>query len=113
MSELWSDDELLGWRFWEGVSKEHEIRKSEIRYFGVLKRIPVSAFPREPNQLRALILEWDESVESMRRDLPDSLPVSMQGWEPLPNSIVERFEAFDRETGDLLVFWRVACRRKG
>jgi hypothetical protein len=59
-----------------------------------------------------MALEWDESPEALRRDLPPSLPVSMQGWEPLPGATVERYEAFDRETGDLLIFWRVPCRRK-
>jgi hypothetical protein len=50
---------------------------------------------------------------SVRRDLPATLPVSMQGWEPIPDVVVERDEAFDRDSGDLLVFWRVPCRRKG
>lgn len=103
----------VGCRFWEGVAGDHERTKAEIRYFGITKRIPVGAFPKTLTELRVRALEWDESPEGIRRDLPDSLPVSMQGWEPIPGGTVERYEAFDRETGDLLVFWRVPCRRKG
>jgi len=99
-------------RFWESVTKEHETTRAEIRYFGVVKRIPVAAFPRKHSHLKALALEWDESPQSLEGDLPASLPVSMQGWEPLPHATVERYEAFDRDTGDLLIFWRIPCRRK-
>ncbi|MEO8450413.1 MAG: hypothetical protein ABI647_11510 [Gemmatimonadota bacterium] len=112
MSQSQSQSELTAFRFWESVGEGPDTR-AEIRFFGVLKRIPVAAFPKEPSQLRPLAMEWDESLDSMRRDLGRALPVSMQGWEPLPNGRVERFEAFDRENGDLLVFWRVPCRRKG
>jgi hypothetical protein len=108
-----SPEDLIGRRFWEGVTSEHEVRKAEVRYFGVVKRIPFAVFPRTRAGLERMRLEWDESVASMTRDLPASLPVSMQSWEPLPGGVVERYEAFDRETGDLLVFWRVPCRRKG
>jgi len=73
-------------RFWESVTKEHETTRAEIRYFGVVKRIPVAAFPRKHSHLKALALEWDESPQSLEGDLPASLPVSMQGWEPLPQS---------------------------
>jgi hypothetical protein len=104
--------DVVGARFWESVTKEHELTRAEIRFFGVVKRIPVAAFPRKHADFRALASEWDESVESLREDLPATLPVSMQGWEPLPNVTVERYEAFDRDTGDLLIFWRVPCRRK-
>ncbi len=103
----------VGCRFWEGASGDHERTKAEIRYFGITKRIPVAAFPKTLTELRVRALEWDESSESVRRDLPGSLPVSMQGWEPVPGGTVERYEAFDRDTGDLLVFWRVPCRRGG
>jgi hypothetical protein len=105
-------DQVVGARFWESVTKEHEATRAEIRFFGVVKRVPVGAFPRKHSDFRAMALEWDESPEALRRDLPPSLPVSMQGWEPLPGATVERYEAFDRETGDLLIFWRVPCRRK-
>lgn len=103
----------IGHRFWESVTGEHNARASEIRYFGVVKRIPVGAFPSTSGRLAAMHMEWDETLASVRRDLPATLPVSMQGWEPIPDVVVERYEAFDRETGDLLVFWRVPCRRKG
>lgn len=106
-------DGLVGRRFWEAVTKDHEVTKAEIRYFGLVKRIPSAAFPKRIEELPALTMEWDESPESMQRDLPRSLPVSMQGWEPIPTGVIERYEAFDRDTGDLLVFWRVPCRRKG
>lgn len=106
--------EVVGRKFWEAVTEDHApATAAEIRYFGLVKRIPVSAFPKRLSQLPALVMEWDETPESMRRDLPQSLPVSMQGWEPVPGGNVERYEAFDREVGDLLVFWRVPCRRKG
>lgn len=112
MSPSRSESQLMTIRFWESVAPPPETR-AEIRYFGVVKRIPRAAFPREPGALPGFALEWDESPESVRRDLPSTLPVSMQGWEPLPDGMVERFEAFDRDSGDLLVFWRVPCRRKG
>lgn len=114
MAESRSKDEFIGRRFWEAVTKEFEVStRAEIRYFGVVKRIPPAAFPKRLEELPAVGMEWDESADSMRRDLPNSLPVSMQGWEPIPTGTVERYEAFDRETGELLVFWRVPCRRKG
>ena len=112
MSQSQSQSELAAFRFWESVGEGPDTR-AEIRFFGILKRIPVTAFPREPRELRRLAMEWDESIESMRRDLGKTLPVSMQSWEPLPNGCIERFEAFDRDTGDLLIFWRVPCRRRG
>ncbi len=102
---------VVGARFWEGVTREHEARSAETRYFGVVKRVPVAAFPRKHSHFKSIALEWDESPESLR-DLPDTLPTSMQGWEPVPHATVERYEAFDRETGDLLIFWRIPCRRK-
>ena len=113
MPKKGSKQQFVGRRFWQAVTKDYEVTRAEIRYFGVVKRIPATAFPREINQLAAMAMEWDESPESMQRSLPDSLPVSMQGWEPIPTGSVERYEAFDRATGDLLVFWRVPCRRKG
>ena len=113
MTKKRSPSDLIAHRFWESVTGEHHARQSEIRYFGVMKRIPFAAFPRTSGRLATMTMEWDESVESVRRDLPGSLPVSMQGWEPVPDCSVERYEAFDRETGDLLVFWRIPCRRKG
>jgi hypothetical protein len=114
MSKRRSKADLVGRRFWEAVTEEHRAPTSaEIRYFGIVKRIPVSAFPKRLEQLPALVMEWDESADSMQRELPASLPTSMQGWEPIPTGVVERYEAFDRESGDLLVFWRVPCRRRG
>ena len=112
MSERQSQSQLQVYRFWESVAEPPDTR-AEIRYFGILKRIPLDVFFREPWELRCVVLEWDESIESMRRGLPNTLSVSMQGWEPLANGVVERFEAFDRENGELLVFWRVPCRRRG
>lgn len=106
--------EVVARKFWQAVTQEHAPATSaEIRYFGLVKRIPVAAFPKRLEQLPGLVMEWDETPESVQRDLPDSLPVSMQGWEPVPSGNVERYEAFDRELGDLWVFWRVPCRRKG
>jgi hypothetical protein len=108
-----SPSDLIAHRFWESVTGEHHTRRSEIRYFGVVKRIPFAAFPRTSGRLETMAMEWDESVDSVRADLPPTLPVSMQGWEPVPDCSVERYEAFDREAGDLLVFWRIPCRRRG
>ena len=114
MSKRKSKAELVETRFWQPVTQDHAVpTKAEIRYFGLVKRIPSSAFPKRVEQLASVGMEWDETVLSMRREFPPSLPVSMQGWEPIPSGTVERYEAFDRETGDLLVFWRVPCRRKG
>ena len=58
-------------------------------------------------------MEWDETADRLRNELPATLPISMQGWEPIPTGRIERLEAFDRESGDLIVFWRVPCRRHG
>src|SRR5262245_50650628 len=77
MSQSQSQSELAAFRFWESVGEGPDTR-AEIRFFGILKRIPVAAFPREPRELRRLALEWDESIETMRRDLGKTLPVSMQ-----------------------------------
>jgi len=63
--------------------------------------------------MAAILSEWDESAETMLQSLPDTLPTSMQSWEPIPNGAVERYEAIDRDTGDMLIFWRIPCRRKG
>ncbi|MFN0177515.1 MAG: hypothetical protein ACKVZ0_01860 [Gemmatimonadales bacterium] len=107
-------EDLVARRFWQAVTHEHAAQTTaEIRYFGVVKRIPIAAFPKRLEQLPSVAMEWDETADGMRRDLPASLPVSMQGWQPLPTGAVERYEAFDRDTGDLLVFWRVPCRRMG
>jgi len=105
--------QVVGCRFWEGVTNEHEVTKSELRYFGILKRVPVGAFPRHSARMATIVTEWDETLEAMRQELPDTLPTSLQGWEPVPKGAVERYEAIDRETGELLIFWRVPCRRKG
>ena len=112
MSKRKRDHQVFGARFWESVTKEHELTKAEIRFFGVVKRIPVAAFPRQHGDFKSMASEWDETPDALREDLPKTLPVSMQGWEPLRNATVERYEAFDRDTGDMLIFWRVPCRRK-
>jgi hypothetical protein len=112
MADKRKRNQVVGARFWESVTREHETTRAEIRFFGVVKRIPAGAFPRTHSAFRAMVAEWDETPGSLQGDLPGSLPISMQGWEPLPDASVERYEAFDRETGDLLIFWRVPCRRK-
>src|SRR5262249_6760842 len=86
-----SQSELAAFRFWESVGEGPDTR-AEIRFFGILKRIPVNAFPREPRELRRLAMEWDESIDSMRGELGKTLPVSMQSWEPLPNGVIEPVE---------------------
>src|SRR6185295_11806531 len=97
-----SDPQVAVYRFWEDVSKERSASQNETRYFGTVKRIPVDAFPRTQAELKRMALEWDESPRTLLRDLPATLPTSMQGWEPVPGGVLEKFEAFDKDSGELL-----------
>ena len=81
---------VVGARFWESVTREHEATTAETRYFGVVKRVPVAAFPRKEGSFKSIAMEWDESHDELHEALPDSLPVSMQGWEPVPNATIRR-----------------------
>ena len=107
------DPQVTTVRFWEDAAKSRSVTGSEIRYFGIVKRIPVDAFPRTLPELQHMALEWDESPRSLLRDLPLTVPTSMQGWEPVPNAVLEKFEAFDKDSGEFLIFWRIPCRRRG
>jgi len=40
-----SKAEVVELRFWEGVTKEYDLRRSEIRYFGLVKGFPSAPFP--------------------------------------------------------------------
>jgi len=76
---------------------------------GVIRRIPadevarlphVSAEAREP-----MIREWNEGPESFERHL------KKHRWAIAPDGTSEQIEAFDIETGDLLVLWRAPSVR--
>jgi hypothetical protein len=64
------DHQVFGARFWESVTKEHELTKAEIRFFGVVKRIPVAAFPHQHGNFKSMASEWDETPDALRSDLP-------------------------------------------
>ena len=75
-----------------------------ITYFGVTYRIPRS----EHATLRQV--EWEPNP----RELMDDVALADgRNAAPVDDAIVERFETYDRDTGDVLVMYRVPCRVGG
>jgi hypothetical protein len=74
---------------------------AHLRYFGVTYRVPAC----DHNTIRQL--EWERPPAELLEPLqmPDG-----QRYEPATEGIVERHETLDRDTGDLLVTYRVPCR---
>ncbi len=74
-----------------------------IIYVGTTYRVPRSEY----NTIRQL--EWeippDELIDDITFDDDCVLVPDRQG-------IIERFETLDRDTGDLLVMYRVPCRKR-
>ena len=83
----------------QGLSDPHG--RHQLRYCGVTYRVPHC----DHNTIRQL--EWErpprELLETIH--LPDGTQL-----EPDLHSIIERLETIDRDTGDLLVTYRIPCR---
>lgn len=74
-----------------------------VRYFGTSYRIPAS------QQGSMHQLEWEVSPDELL--CPIARAVGAEGtWVPEPNGVVERFDTIDRETGDLIVTYRIPFR---
>lgn len=71
-----------------------------IVYCGVTFRVPRA----DANTIRRL--EWETPPAELTEpiDLPDGRQLM-----PMTRGIIERFESIDRDTGDLLVMYRIPC----
>lgn len=69
-----------------------------VAYFGKVYRIPRS----EHGTLRQL--EWEMTPDDLLADMtrPDGVPI-----EHVPDGVVERFEIYDQDSGDVWVMYRV------
>ncbi|MHB1157610.1 MAG: hypothetical protein ACYC26_12340 [Phycisphaerales bacterium] len=74
-----------------------------ITYVGTTYRIPRS----EHNTIRQL--EWETPPNELIDDITLDDGCVLQ---PDRQGIIERFETLDRDTGDLLVMYRIPCRKK-
>jgi hypothetical protein len=73
--------------------------KEPIAYYGKVYRIPRS----EHGTIRQL--EWEMK--------PDELLGGMgQDGEPVGGGVIERFEIYDRDSGDVWVMYRVPCQKR-
>jgi len=80
-----------------------------IRYFGTSYRIPAS------QQGSMHQIEWEVSPNELLSSIAPGLEGGGGGrrWAPEPDGVVERFDTIDRETGDLIVTYRVPFRECG
>lgn len=69
-----------------------------ITYHGKVYRIPRS----EHGTIRQL--EWEMKPEELLRGMGSN-------EEPVGGGVIERFEIFDQDSGDVWVMYRVPCRR--
>jgi hypothetical protein len=67
-----------------------------IAYYGKVYRIPKS----EHDTIRQL--EWELTPDDLLANLPNHTAQS-------PNDVIERFEIYDQESGDVWVMYRVPC----
>ena len=80
-----------------GGPPEHE-------YYGFVERVPTDGSDEDRQQaLEESVLRVHEYLQPFR--LADGRLV-----EPVPGKDVERYEAYDYDSGDLLVLWRVPVR---
>lgn len=71
-----------------------------VQYFGKVFRIPRS----EHDTIRQL--EWEINPHELLEGVTDR---DGRALMPLASSVIERLETYDRETGDVLVMYRVPC----
>lgn len=73
-----------------------------IRYYGTSYRIPAS------QQGSMHQLEWEVSPKELLAPIAEAAAEAR--WVPEPDGVVERFDTIDRETGDLIVTYRIPFR---
>ena len=73
-----------------------------VLYYGAVRRIPSHEFHE------------DSVAASEKYDaaFPGSLLDDREDCERIPNAPIEHFDTYDKETGDMLVLWRVPYRPK-
>ena len=83
-----------------GVSRGLE--GHSVLYFGAARRIPSHEFHED----------FVAASEKYDAGLPGSLLDDFKDYERIQNIPIERFDTYDKETGDMLVLWRVPYRPK-
>ena len=73
-----------------------------VLYYGAVRRIPSHEFHED-------FVAASEKYDAV---FPGSLLDDREDCERIPNAPIERFDTYDKETGDMLVLWRVPYRRK-
>lgn len=71
-----------------------------ITYYGKVYRIPRS----EHGTIRQL--EWEMTPDDLLADLRAE---HGQSLDLMPDGVIERFETYDRDSGDVWVMYRVPC----
>lgn len=88
--------------YYQSVSRglENPDGKRPVAYYGRVYRIPRS----EHASIRQL--EWELNPEELLAQLSADSAVPLA---QLPGGVIERFEIFDSESGDVWVMYRVPC----
>lgn len=85
---------------------QHPAGGRGVRYYGTSYRIPAS----QQNTMHQL--EWEVSPDELLAPIAEA--AAREGrWEPEPGGVVERFDTMDRETGELIVTYRIPFREAG
>jgi len=78
-----------------GVANPHRVRK--VVYYGKVYRVR-TPHTKPPGGAHRLKLEA-RMLEELLKERP--------GCEPVPGAPIERYEVFDRDTGNCFIMWRV------
>lgn len=91
--------------FYQSVSRgfSNPDGKRPVTYFGKVYRIPKS----EHGTLRQL--EWELTPDDLLASLPQEGGAAVQ---QVAGGIIERFEIYDQETGDVWVMYRIPYERE-
>lgn len=113
--------EVRSYKVHRGVFTEDKPEDTEIIYLGLTLTMPRATYEtikqqaemelndlREPN-VHALLTGKD-----LDRRLDDDDPWTevLDGLEPVPGGVIERYEIVDSEAGGLIIVWRAPYRKK-
>ena len=73
----------------------------DIIYYGKVCRIPERDFGTDRH------MQWETMPNDLLKETSEGVP----GGEPVPGGFLERYEAYDIKSGDVLVLWRVPCQQ--
>lgn len=78
----------------------------DVLYYGKVLRIPRAEYGKDPSEEGSREIDFDALlIDIEAKDDGEKM-------EPVPGAIIERYEVFDQDSGDVLVMWRIPYRMK-